>query len=85
MHKLGTCNEHILEQVATMMVFVLGENISFDVELYSISPIYLSVIFSNSLALRSHIPLHNGFIVVKQYKLCQGWAKIGSLPLLLDK
>jgi hypothetical protein len=36
-----------------------------------ISPIYLSVIFSNSLAVRSHSPSDNGFIVVKQYKLGQ--------------
>ena len=28
-----------------------------------ISPIYLSVIFSNSLAVRSHSPSDNGFIV----------------------
>jgi hypothetical protein len=49
-----------------------------------ISPIYLSVIFSNSLAVRSHSPSDNGFIVAKQNKLGQGWARIGSLPVLLD-
>jgi hypothetical protein len=49
-----------------------------------ISPIYLSVIFSNVLAVRSHSPSDNGFIVVKQYKLGHGWARIGSLPVLLD-
>jgi hypothetical protein len=49
-----------------------------------ISPIYLSVIFSNSLAVRSHSPSDNGFIVAKQNKLGQGWARISSLPVLLD-
>jgi hypothetical protein len=34
--------------------------------------------------LRRHSPSDNGFIVVKQYKLGQGWAMIGSLPVLLD-
>jgi hypothetical protein len=49
-----------------------------------ISPIYLSVIFSNSSVVRSHRPSDNGFIVAKQNKLGQGWARIGSLPVLLD-
>ena len=48
----------------------------------SISPIYLSVIFSHCLAVRSHIPSDNCFIGVKQYKLGQGWARICNLPLL---
>jgi hypothetical protein len=49
-----------------------------------ISPINLSVIFSNYLAVRSHSPSDNGCIVVKQYELGQGCARIGSLSVLLD-
>jgi hypothetical protein len=48
-----------------------------------ISAIYLSLIFSHYLAVRSHIPSDNGFIVVKESKLGKGWARIGSLPLVL--